>query len=538
MRKRIKTTYLIKDGLSTSLISSLTEHYGLPEINSSLAMYGRYQDRVIEVKFINSTCHLRSYDKSSQIDKQFIDIFNSTPPIKIDNTNIKYFLRIINGLGFSKAYITDEVVQLGYRLSDGVGFININFGTPVGDLLIINNDLTDTTAFIDPQILESKLEPRDIDSLFAESTTSEEIFDSSRLLNHKIINYGDKFGIDIASSGYMCIKSKLSSKSNDYSYFEPYYKKVTSAGLNLDRGAERLKKDFFRPISVVICSYNSNESIVQVLYSIESQDLYPEQKRTIDVVVVDDGSDVSVAECLKPHIKDYSFSLNIVRFEKNKGLSNARNIGIANTINNHVLFIDADILLAKNYLLEHSTALQIFPHAIFVSMKNNIDKTSKFADVSVIKNGLEVPLDYDDKRITRVFERSQSWINQVDLDGVFETLSDTSLFKNFGHGRVVNGYDLPSMVTGHNMSISKNLLNKVGGFSKHFQGWGLEDTYFGAQVIASGGFVVPLINTGVYHINHPPRSGSEERHREEYAKNIGVYNRLIEQQYENIYYKN
>ena len=147
-------------------------------------------------------------------------------------------------------------------------------------------------------------------------------------------------------------------------------------------------------------------------------------------------------------------------------------------------------------------------------------------------------MDYDDKRITRVFERSQSWINQVDLDGVFETLSDTSLFKNFGHGRVVNGYDLPSMVTGHNMSISKNLLNKVGGFSKHFQGWGLEDTYFGAQVIASGGFVVPLINTGVYHINHPPRSGSEERHREEYAKNIGVYNRLIEQQYENIYYKN
>lgn len=537
MRKRIKTTYLIKDGLLATLIGSLTKHYGLPEINSSLALYGRYQDRVIEVKFINSTCHFRSYDKSSQIDKQFINIFNSTPPIKIDNTNIKYFLRIINGLGFSKAYITDEVVQLGYRLSDDIGFININIGTPVGDLLIINNDWPDTTKFIDPKIIESKLEPWDIDGLFGELSSSEEIFDSSRLLNHKIINYGDKFGIDIASSGNSCIKSKLSSKSNDYSYFEPYYKKVTGVGLNLDRGSEQLNKNLFKPISIVVCSYNSNESIAQVLYSIESQDLYPEQKKTIDVVVVDDGSEVPVMDYLKAHIKNFTFSLNIVRFEKNRGLSNARNIGIANTVNNHVLFIDADILLAKNYLLEHSTVLQIFPHAVFVSMKNNIDKTSKLNDISVIKRGLEVPLDYDDKRITRIFERSQSWINQVNLDGVFETLSDTSLFKNFGHGRVINGYDLPSMVTGHNMSISKSLFTKVGGFSNHFQGWGLEDTYFGAQIIANGGFVIPLINTGVYHINHPPRSGSEEKHQEEYSKNIGVYNRLIEQEYENIYYR-
>lgn len=534
----IKTTSLIKKGSSDSLIVFLTKHCGLPEINSSLAMYAEYKDKAIEVKFINSTCYLRSYDKSSEIDKQFIKLFNSTPPIKIDNKNIKYFLRIINGLGFSKAYITDEVVQLSYRLADGDGFINLNIGTPIGDLLIINDGSLDNIKFIGPQIIESKLESHDIDDLFAKVSSKEEIFDSSRLLNHKIINYGDKFGIDITSSGDTSIESKLSSKSNDYSYLEAYYKKIVGVGLNLDRNGRQLKKCLFKPISIVICSYNSNESIAQTLYSIESQDLYLQQKETVDVVVVDDGSETPVMEYLKPYLKDFSFSLNVVRFEKNRGLSNARNIGAANAIYNNILFIDADILLAKNYLLEHSIILQIFPHAVFVSMKKNIAKTSKFNDISAIKLGLEVPLEYDDKRITKVFEKAQNWINQVDLDGVFETLSDTDLFKNFGHGRIINGYDLPSMVTGHNMSISKSLLTKVGRFSNYFQGWGLEDTYFGAQIIANGGFVIPLINTGVYHINHPSRSGSEEKRLEESLKNITTYNKLIKKKYEDIYYRN
>ena len=68
-------------------------------------------------------------------------------------------------------------------------------------------------------------------------------------------------------------------------------------------------------------------------------------------------------------------------------------------------------------------------------------------------------------------------------------MSETNLFKNFGYGRTVNGcFDLPSMVVGHNMTMQKEMISSIGSFSNNFSGWGLEDAYFGARVIAEGNF--------------------------------------------------
>jgi hypothetical protein len=77
------------------------------------------------------------------------------------------------------------------------------------------------------------------------------------------------------------------------------------------------------------------------------------------------------------------------------------------------------------------------------------------------------------------------------------------------------------------MVIKKSFLQKVNGFGNEFNGWGLEDTFFGAKVISSGNFIIPLLSTGVYHINHPPRSGSEENKQKEYDENLSKYKELI-----------
>lgn len=97
---------------------------------------------------------------------------------------------------------------------------------------------------------------------------------------------------------------------------------------------------------------------------------------------------------------------------------------------------------------------------------------------------------------------------------------------------MINGYDLPSMVVGHNMSLKKDLFTKVGGFSGKFVGWGLEDTYFGSRLIAGGSFVVPILECGVYHLNHPPRSGSPEQQAKEYINNLKTYEELINKSHE------
>jgi glycosyltransferase involved in cell wall biosynthesis len=378
------------------------------------------------------------------------------------------------------------------------------------------------------RFFSTELSPFNIERLFVK-TKKEKIFNKSKILNNKIINYGNKFGIDLNSSGVTNIASKLSNKSNDYSCFEDYYERIIGTKLNSDyqNNNLKIKKSLFKPCSIIICSYNSNDSIIHTLYSIESQNLSKKQKRGIDVVIIDDGSATPLTKHLQPHINHFSFKTNIIRIEKNKGLANARNIGAINAMYEHILFLDSDILLSNNYLIEHSIALQLFPNGIFVSMKKNIEKESKINTLKNITNGINVPVEYDDKRITKVFREDQNWVNKVNLDGVFEALSDTSLFKSFGYGRNINGYDLPSMVVGHNMSLNKRLFIKAGGFSSFFIGWGLEDTFFGARVISEGGFVVPLINTGVYHINHPPRSGSDSKREEEYYNNLVLYRQLI-----------
>jgi len=224
--------------------------------------------------------------------------------------------------------------------------------------------------------------------------------------------------------------------------------------------------------------------------------------------------------------KDLSFSLRIFRNEINQGLSTSRNIGINLAREKYLLFIDSDILLSKNYLLEHSILLQLFPNGLFLSLKQNIDKDSKMITDSKIKQGLVVPIFFDDKRITRNFQKNQLWVNEILSEGNVEILSETQNFKRFGFGRIINGYDLPSVVVGHNFSIRKDEL-KDNLFSIEFKGWGLEDTLLGAKFIAGGGFVIPLLNTGVYHIDHPSRSGSAEKQKVEYQKNLKIYKEII-----------
>ena len=344
----------------------------------------------------------------------------------------------------------------------------------------------------------------------------EKIFDKSHILNQKIIRYGNKFGIDLISSGSINMKILLSNKSNDYSVFSDYYEKIVL-----------LNRRNIYSISIIISSYNSEDTILQVLASIEGQKLSKKEKSFIEVIIVDDGSLITISSVLEKHNFNFSFKIKVIRLEKQSGLSFARNIGASASTKENLLFLDSDILLSDNYLKEHMDRLRFFPDTIFVSMKKNIEPNSIINNFSSILKGLETPDEYNDKRLSRIFKKGQKWINRVSLDGVYEILSDTNSFKNFGYGRIINGYDLPSMVVGHNMSLNKDLFLRTCGFSDEFIGWGLEDTYFGVKAICIGSFVVPLLNCGVYHINHPPRSGSQNNKKREYLQNIKNYDNLL-----------
>jgi GT2 family glycosyltransferase len=523
-----KTYFLIKKGRWQKVVKKLLNKFSLPEINNGLAIYFQNKNLVFEVSYCNNKCYLRSYNKSQASTNEYLDQIKSTPEIYIENKNIKYLLKILNQLNLKKATI-NQIVSLDFY-SDNKLVISAQLDTLIGDLLVVNRNKEQDVLSLGADFFSRKLDNAHLDALIAKGHfKTEGIFNKFGVPNQKIRNYADLFGIDL-SSGTNSISHQLTSKSNDYSVYERYFELLTNSKLDSNLNS-KINTSFFKPVSVVIASYNSDESIIKVLRSLESQDLKKNQKKLLDVIIVDDGSHNRVVSVVQKHIKEFTFKPRVVRSEINQGLSTARNLGFRLCRYNFVVFIDSDILLSKNYLYEHSIRLQTISNAIFISFKENVSSANTNVKDEVIARGLPVPTNFNDKRLFRLIAKDTRWPNKITNEGVEELLSETNLFKSFGYGRTINGcYDLPSMVVGHNMSMKKSLVRSVGGFSDNFFGWGLEDAFFGAKAIAQGNFIIPVLTTGVFHINHPSRCGSIRKQLSEHHKNTQIYNSLTRKQ--------
>ena len=132
--------------------------------------------------------------------------------------------------------------------------------------------------------------------------------------------------------------------SNDYSYLEYYYKYVVNHDL-LSTTSFYKKKYSIKNISIIIPVYNQN--VKYTLLSIQGQNLSKEDKKKIQVIVVDDGSENDVIKDIDTIRGMLDFELQIISFEKNMGLSNPRNAGYAISKYNHIIFMDSDIILSK-----------------------------------------------------------------------------------------------------------------------------------------------------------------------------------------------
>lgn len=95
-------------------------------------------------------------------------------------------------------------------------------------------------------------------------------------------------------------------------------------------------------ISVVIPTFNRQEHILIALESVYSQTLKPDE-----IIVIDDGSTDNTKELLSSHPIVYLY-------QKNLGVSSARNLGINCAKNNWIAFLDSDDTWEKNKLEQHS----------------------------------------------------------------------------------------------------------------------------------------------------------------------------------------
>jgi len=100
-----------------------------------------------------------------------------------------------------------------------------------------------------------------------------------------------------------------------------------------------------RPLTVVIPAYNVGGYIAEALNSVLSQ----RWADVIDIVVVDDGSsDSTYAEALAVVERNRGDQIRLIR-QPNRGVSEARNVGLAAVRTPYVAFLDGDDIYMPNF---------------------------------------------------------------------------------------------------------------------------------------------------------------------------------------------
>jgi len=99
-------------------------------------------------------------------------------------------------------------------------------------------------------------------------------------------------------------------------------------------------------LSVVIPTYNRREMLRECLETLEAQ-TYP--RDLFEVIVVNDGSQDGTDSFLEAYQKKAGYLLRYYN-QENRGVSAARNLGIANAAGDVVVFIDDDCMAEKGLL--------------------------------------------------------------------------------------------------------------------------------------------------------------------------------------------
>ncbi len=235
----------------------------------------------------------------------------------------------------------------------------------------------------------------------------------------------------------------------------------------IEKGLESMES-----ISVVIPTYNRRDVLVRTLKAFADQDI----QLKYEIIVCDDGSSDDTADTVRLMMRDSSFELRYLRQERaGWRLAAARNMGITAAKGSLIVFLDDDIIPPPSYLRAHYEAHH------------------KPGTVAI---GYNYSLLYNNER----------GCTMLGLD-----VRDRE-FAAFPH----LARPLWSLMYGGNFSVEHALLDEVGHFDEHFQGWGVEDGELAYRLSRAGAsFVLEKKAYGWHQHNPNPVS-----HRLQHAQGL------------------
>ncbi len=278
-------------------------------------------------------------------------------------------------------------------------------------------------------------------------------------------------------------------------------------------------------MSVILICYNKYPQNLATLYSLKKQNNVDVSK--IEVILVDDAS-IDRTPRLMQYNAPYQFKY--IRNENTLGRAGAKNIGIKNAKGKVVIFLDGEMIVDKNFIHNHLRHYKkdenivvagttghyvvyttLYPEYTIEQMK---ELYTRMKDNRYFKKRLKLSphnhnfnyrkLLYYRKKINKpILFLSKSAINSEIYKKVALPLpSFPGIVQNFGPE--LNGYYLPwTFFITRNVSVSKRLLDIVGGFNEDFKGWGYEDWELGYRLYKLGAKYIDDPTILNYHQEHP-----------------------------------
>ncbi len=172
---------------------------------------------------------------------------------------------------------------------------------------------------------------------------------------------------------------------------------------------------------------------------------------SIEVIVVFDGNSSQTMEAF--YKLNFTYQPQIILIEKNMGRSAARNLGINRANGERIIFMDDDVIPAKDFVLKHLSGYN-----------------QRWVLMGITKDTFLYETEIEELYFGEKIWGDLSFLNEKSRL-IYKPVFINTLFKIFG-----NHFSLKWLLFfTNNGSVNKKDLLEVGGFDENFKGWGHED---------------------------------------------------------------
>ena len=220
-----------------------------------------------------------------------------------------------------------------------------------------------------------------------------------------------------------------------------------------------------------------------------------------EVILIDDGSTKRKA---LEYVNLNGFpNLKILTNRKNLGRTSTRNKGLKESKNDLCLFIDSDILIDNQLILNH-----LKTHSLNSKTNNKSCITVSFfrytnQDDPILNDKFIYPsrIMINDWRMYCLYQAT--WIGcEEDKKYIGEEIrivQDTNYFKSWKG--MYKAWALSNMVLGGFFMVDRKDALSVGGFNESFMGYGFTETSLATKLIAiKNNYVIPILVGGGVHV--------------------------------------